>query len=168
MTNRSNLLTIDFPILTKQMANFATSLINITNENPLNYSVEVRASKEPNNEYLQEMLSDIITLQNGHYICEHDLIDDIENHQDLYNEVKKFSDDPDSEYLSDVVETQKADELADFQRELESKLNEITSMIEETLKNDGDTSKTSQRMTILNNIIKVEHSVTAIETSDLI
>jgi hypothetical protein len=167
MTTRSDLLTIDFPILTKQMAEVAISLINAANDNPLNYTVAVRASKEPDNDYLKEMHSDIITLERETYICEHEIVDDIENYQELYNEVKKISDDSNLEYLSDVVENRKADELEDLQSELESKLGEIINMIEDNLKNDGDTSETSQRMTILNNIMKVEHSVSGIETSDL-
>lgn len=51
---------------------------------------------------------------------------------------------------------------------LHSHVEEMRILINENLKDDGDTSETSQRMCILNNLRSVESSINGIAKEDLI
>jgi len=58
--------------------------------------------------------------------------------------------------------------VSDFQNKAQALLDKLEALVNANIKNDGDTSETSQRMCILNNIATVSRSVNGVEPEDFI
>ena len=52
--------------------------------------------------------------------------------------------------------------------ELNKSINDIIKQIDQTMKNDGDTPETSQRMTVINKLIGATQAVNGITKEDLL